>query len=291
MLRRGQGTGIDGQGQDRHAGDLLEHNGVVYGLRGILAPGEGAVAGAEHTGYIQRIDAAGFERLDDDLAGVLLVILVDFLRRQLPRAGDRAVKVIGVGGAEGGQVAPRLGKGYRVGRVGVHDAAQLREGPVQLEMRFGVAAGVQIALDLVAVQVHNNEHSGRQFVIFHAGRLDDKQPLFAVNARNIAPGVGHKPAAGQLHIGLVDLLLEFFQHSVPFLCPALPDFGYYLYYSRHCGNFPDLFWKKQNNPAEAIASAGLLLNGAADEARTRYLHLGKVALYQMSYGRIKNHRR
>ena len=29
------------------------------------------------------------------------------------------------------------------------------------------------------------------------------------------------------------------------------------------------------------------LFGAADEARTRYLHLGKVALYQMSYGRIK----
>ena len=29
--------------------------------------------------------------------------------------------------------------------------------------------------------------------------------------------------------------------------------------------------------------------GAADEARTRYLHLGKVALYQMSYGRILVH--
>ena len=28
-------------------------------------------------------------------------------------------------------------------------------------------------------------------------------------------------------------------------------------------------------------------SGVADEARTRYLHLGKVALYQMSYGRIK----
>ena len=27
------------------------------------------------------------------------------------------------------------------------------------------------------------------------------------------------------------------------------------------------------------------LFGASDEARTRYLHLGKVALYQMSYGR------
>ncbi len=28
------------------------------------------------------------------------------------------------------------------------------------------------------------------------------------------------------------------------------------------------------------------LNGAGDEARTRYLHLGKVTLYQMSYTRI-----
>ena len=31
---------------------------------------------------------------------------------------------------------------------------------------------------------------------------------------------------------------------------------------------------------------GWLRCGAADEARTRYLHLGKVALYQMSYGRL-----
>ena len=29
----------------------------------------------------------------------------------------------------------------------------------------------------------------------------------------------------------------------------------------------------------------LLCNGAGDGARTRYLHLGKVALYQMSYAR------
>ena len=30
---------------------------------------------------------------------------------------------------------------------------------------------------------------------------------------------------------------------------------------------------------------GLFSYGAGDEARTRYLHLGKVALYQMSYTR------
>ncbi len=35
------------------------------------------------------------------------------------------------------------------------------------------------------------------------------------------------------------------------------------------------------------ADAPLQKNGASDEARTRYLHLGKVALYQMSYtGRL-----
>ena len=32
----------------------------------------------------------------------------------------------------------------------------------------------------------------------------------------------------------------------------------------------------------------MLFSGADDGARTRYLHLGKVALYQMSYIRIKN---
>ena len=30
----------------------------------------------------------------------------------------------------------------------------------------------------------------------------------------------------------------------------------------------------------------LICFGAGDEARTRYLHLGKVALYRMSYTRI-----
>ena len=30
------------------------------------------------------------------------------------------------------------------------------------------------------------------------------------------------------------------------------------------------------------------LFGAGDEARTRYLHLGKVALYRMSYTRVQD---
>ena len=45
---------------------------------------------------------------------------------------------------------------------------------------------------------------------------------------------------------------------------------------------------KAGEPVETFVSTGSpAAFGAADEARTRYLHLGKVALYQMSYGRIK----
>ena len=40
------------------------------------------------------------------------------------------------------------------------------------------------------------------------------------------------------------------------------------------------FHKKQGHP-----KGGLVFCGAGDEARTRYLDLGKVALYQMSYAR------
>ena len=36
--------------------------------------------------------------------------------------------------------------------------------------------------------------------------------------------------------------------------------------------------------ASAVSSCGMHV-GAGDEARTRYLHLGKVALYRMSYTR------
>ena len=45
-----------------------------------------------------------------------------------------------------------------------------------------------------------------------------------------------------------------------------------------------LFYEKDAQNITFYAS--LSINGADDEARTRYLHLGKVALYQMSYIRV-----
>ena len=37
--------------------------------------------------------------------------------------------------------------------------------------------------------------------------------------------------------------------------------------------------------------ATAFFHGAGNEARTRYLHLGKVALYRMSYARIGTRRK
>ena len=47
--------------------------------------------------------------------------------------------------------------------------------------------------------------------------------------------------------------------------------------------FTGLFEFAYGEPTFSSPWGLLLLNGADDGARTRYLHLGKVALYQMSY--------
>ena len=47
-------------------------------------------------------------------------------------------------------------------------------------------------------------------------------------------------------------------------------------------NHSSLAFPKRKRPAKRL----VFLFGAGDEARTRYLHLGKVALYRMSYTRI-----
>ena len=50
--------------------------------------------------------------------------------------------------------------------------------------------------------------------------------------------------------------------------------------------FPTIATQNKKAIVFAFLHQRWLRIGAADEARTRYLHLGKVALYQMSYGRI-----
>ena len=65
-----------------------------------------------------------------------------------------------------------------------------------------------------------------------------------------------------------------FRRKASFLAPGPPD-------------KPSGISGKTKGPRLKLTFQPGALFGAADEARTRYLHLGKVALYQMSYGRIK----
>ena len=63
------------------------------------------------------------------------------------------------------------------------------------------------------------------------------------------------------------------------------------YSAASCGSaalraFPTIATQNKEAIVFAFLHQRWLRIGAADEARTRYLHLGKVALYQMSYGRI-----
>ena len=49
------------------------------------------------------------------------------------------------------------------------------------------------------------------------------------------------------------------------------------------GCAPMLGRDKKTKKTDSLSTVGY---GAGDEARTRYLHLGKVALYRMSYTRM-----
>ena len=57
---------------------------------------------------------------------------------------------------------------------------------------------------------------------------------------------------------------------------------------RHSTGMSDLIFRASMLQKKTDAFWRLSFFGAGDEARTRYLHLGKVALYQMSYTRIEH---
>ena len=55
MLGGGLRVGVDLAGQQGHLGHFFQHNGVVNSLGGILAPGKGAMAGAQNAGHMHRV--------------------------------------------------------------------------------------------------------------------------------------------------------------------------------------------------------------------------------------------
>ena len=109
--------------------------------------------------------------------------------------------------------------------------------------------------------------------------------IFGVNV-STPFGAADEARTRYLHLGKVALYQMSYGRIFGAFIPAPSGFG-----ATRIGLEPTTpsvtGWCSNQLSYRAILEQLLLLRyGAADEARTRYLHLGKVALYQMSYGRI-----
>jgi hypothetical protein len=98
--------------------------------------------------------------------------------------------------------------------MGVHHAANGREGAVQLQVRGQVRRRLALALQHAAVRVHHHHVVGRHLFVRQAAGLDDDGATGRVTCADIAPGEGHQPQAGQFQVGVQHLLLHVLQVQV-----------------------------------------------------------------------------
>ena len=209
QIRRGIGVRVQRQRLDRHLSDRLADDRVLQRRSGILAPHERAVVGHQRTGNLRRVVADGIEQLDDDLAGVVLVVRGALSLGEIPRTADRPVEGVGVGGAEHRDVALGLRERDRGGGVGVGDAADAAKRQVEPAVGFAVDGGPQVPVhDPPVLEVDHDELLGGQVVVGHARGLDDIDAGVAVDAADVAPRQGGEPRARNRLVGVEHLVAE-----------------------------------------------------------------------------------
>ena len=171
------------------AGDVLEHHRGLDRVPGVASDGERAVvriSTARDRLPAQRLDDAAAdgvvadqgERPDRDLAAELV-------GHHREHARDRLA-------------ARRPGR--RVGRVGVHDAADLGHVPVDVGVRGGVGRRRATAVDEGAVEVADDHRLGGQLVVGHPGRLDHEQVVARHAGGDVARRPDDQPVAGELGV-------------------------------------------------------------------------------------------
>lgn len=141
---------------------------------------KGACRFTSTPGIVGRVEIS--EALGDDVAGFPLVSPGDFRRGHLARHRYFAGKIVGMGGAEDRDRPARLREGGCLRRMGVHDAADMREGEVQIAMRRRVGRGIEHALDALAVEIGDDHVGDGQRLVGDAARLDGEH----LRARSIA---------------------------------------------------------------------------------------------------------
>src|SRR5579862_6656007 len=130
---------FEGEGVVGHFGDVFEDYGVVGGVVRGASPGEGGVAVDEAGGDGKRVDFALFEVMDDGCAGLVDVAASDGFVGEGWGAGDGAVEVVGVGGAE--RRDGETGLGEAGGELGVGVDYGSDGGKFAVEKRVGVEVG------------------------------------------------------------------------------------------------------------------------------------------------------
>ena len=81
-------------------GDVLKYTGVLHGFRNGLAPGKRSMAGHQNSRNRERVEFLFAKAAHDDCACVPHVRLCNLLGGQGLRDRDRAMKIVGVSGAE-----------------------------------------------------------------------------------------------------------------------------------------------------------------------------------------------
>ena len=243
-LGDGFGLGPKGEGAVGHAGDGFEDDGVVRGLVRSAAPDEGGVAGDEAGGNSEGVDGEGVgsaptgvgahvtaciggvggvawnglgldgaggggtEEVDDGEAGLMHVAAADGVVRERFGTGNRAVEVVRVCGAEGGDGEAGLGEGGRELGVGVDDGAD--GGELAIEQGVGVEIGgwLERALDEFAVEVGHHHVFRPEIVVVDAGGLDDDEALLAVDAGGVAEGIEDEASFYEFEVGFEDFFAK-----------------------------------------------------------------------------------
>lgn len=244
------GVGLEGEGAIGHAGDGLKDDGVVRGVVCVLAPDKGSMAGDEAGGYGERVDGAavlfasgvavggyGAERVeigrgvrgmgcrgvgdetteaaDDGKAGLMDVAAADGDVGEWVCAGDGAVEVVGVGGAEGGDGHAGLSEGGGVLGVGVDDGTDGWELAVQKGVGVEIGGGAEATLDDVAHEIGDDHVLGTEVVVVDTGGLDHDKSLLAIDSGGVAEGVEDEASLDELEIGFKDLFTELLEeHDV-----------------------------------------------------------------------------
>ena len=204
------------------------------------------------------------------MAGVGFVVGLNFLGREQARAGHVAIPVIGLGRAVGRRCPSGLRPGRGVEAVRVHDAADLREGAIEHQVRGRVRTGLELALDdLAGLQRHHDLMLRLHAVVGHAGWLDDDEAALAVDPADVAPGLNDQAFRHEIEVGLADFRFEFFEHrqatSVARLRISMSSF----ITSYSCRSIPSC----RRRRAAAVERVELLVNRVALRVRLEDLRL------------------